>query len=342
MKPVVRLRYANFFPGFSDALCLSHVLMELADEYAFVFEGEPDILLVNCYSQGPVGETGALKVGYFTENIAPDLTNFDYFFGCEYTPLIGDSRYCKRVYGPLAVHTFDGCADPAAALAAKSEFCNYIYTSRVGYRERFYDALSRYKPVRAPGKSRNNCQDLAARDAGDWHAAKRAYLSKFKFTVAMENSRRPGYVTEKLFDAFDADTVPIYWGDPALEAIVNKDAVVWIEGDWEGDVLPWLRLPEQREPFRPLVRSPAPLNKLAGRVNDIAGRLRDRWPYSKGFARAIEEVRHLDNDDEAYRRKLAQPRAMRHEITRIREDYLAFWRKIIAEALSQRDARGQP
>ena len=338
MKPTVRIRTANFFPGFSDAMCRSHVLMDLAGEFDFVFEGDPDILLINCYSQQPIGETGAVKVGYYTENLAPDLVNCDYFFGCEYTSLINHPRYCKRVYGPLTVHTFDGCADPEAALAEKTEFCNFIYSSQVGHRERFYRALSGYRPVRAPGKSMNNCSDLPARTGADWQVAKKAYLRKFKFTIAFENSRRAGYVTEKLFDAFAVDTVPIYWGDPALDTVVNKDAVVWVGGDWEREVLPWLRLPEAREPFRPYVRTPTLSNKLAGRVNDLAARLRERWPYFKGFAAAIEEIRELDNDDAAYCRKLAAPRAKRDQILRIRDEYFAFWRKIIAHALSRRSA----
>lgn len=342
MKPTVRIRTVNFFAGFDEAKCRSHVLMELADEYEFVFEGEPDILLINCYSQERVGETKAIKVGYYTENVAPDLANCDYFFGCEYTSLINHPRYCKRVFGPLAVHTFAGCADPEAALAEKTEFCNFIYSSRIGHRERFYRALSRYRPVRAPGKAMNNCLDLAARSDSDWQAAKKAYLRKFKFTIAFENSRRAGYVTEKLFDPFAADTVPIYWGDPALDTIVNKESLVWVAGDWEREVLPWLRLPEVREPFRPYVRTPALTNKLAGRINDLSAHLRNRWPYSRGFAAAIEEICELDNDDAAYCHKLAQPRARRDAILRIRADYLIFWRKIIAHALSRRAVPTSP
>jgi alpha(1,3/1,4) fucosyltransferase len=332
VKPIVRLRFVNFFPGFTEALCRSHVLMDLANEFEFVFEGDPEILLVNCYGQQSIGETEAIKVGYYTENLAPDLVNYDYFFGCEYAPLIGNPRYCKRVYGPLSVHTFAACTDAKAVLAQKTEFCNFIYSSRVAHRERFYQALSAYRPIRAPGRSMNNCSDLNARSDDDWHAAKTAYLRKFKFTIAFENSRRAGYATEKLFDAFAADTVPIYWGDPELHNIVNKDAVIWVDGDWERDVMPWLRLPEAREPFRPYLRSPTVLNKLTGRFNDFAASLRGKRPYSRGFAAAIEEVRYLDNDGEAYCRKLSQPRVKRNEIIRIRDEYFAFRRKIIAHA----------
>ena len=41
-------------------------------------------------------------------------------------------------------------------------------------------------------------------------------LLKYKFTLCFENSIFPGYVTEKLFDALLANTVPIYLGDPNI------------------------------------------------------------------------------------------------------------------------------
>jgi hypothetical protein len=342
MKPVVRLHHVNFFAGFDDARCLSHVLMDLADEFEFIFDDEPDILLIGCYSQAPIGESSALKVGYYTENMAPDLANCDYFFGCEYTQLIGHPRYCKRVFGPATIYAFDGCADPKAVLAQKTEFCNFIYSSSIGHRERFFRALSRYKAIRAPGRSMNNCADLVDRYDENWHTAKLAYLRKFKFTIAFENSRRAGYATEMLFDALTSVTVPIYWGDAELDTIVNTEAVIFVNSDWEHDVLPRLSLPERREPFRPLVRTPTLTNKIAGRVNDFARKLRDRWPYTKGFTEAIEEVCDLDNDDDAYCRKLAQPRVNRDAITNLREEYFAFWRKIIFHALGRRGVNVDP
>jgi hypothetical protein len=77
-------------------------------------------------------------------------------------------------------------------------------------------------------------------------------------------------------------------------------------------------------------------------VNDFATWLRDRWPYTKGFSEAIEEVRDLDNDAAAYCRKLAEPRVKRDAITRLREEYFAFWRKIILHALGRPEVNVDP
>jgi alpha(1,3/1,4) fucosyltransferase len=334
MKPVVKIRYVNFFDGFDDDRCRSHVLMDLCNEFDFVFCKTPDILLVGCYDREVVPATDALKVGYYTENLAADLTNFDYFFGCEYSDVISDPKYCKRVYGPLQADLLEGCPNVELALSSKTRFCNFIYSHRVPYRERFFKELTRYRTVSAPGLSMNNCSDLSARSSKDWQKEKIDYLRSFKFTVAFENSRRIGYATEKLYDAFRADTVPVYWGDPGLDSIVNRDALIVVDGDWDRDVLPWLRLPEKRAPFKPYSREPFLLNKLCGRCNDLTDWLRARIPYNKGFASAIEQIVALDRDDNAYKEKLSQPR-LKRQVLKMREEYSEFWRKIIKHAKSQ-------
>jgi hypothetical protein len=331
MRPVVKLRCVNFFDGFSDEMCRTHILMDLCDEFTFVFTDDPHILIVGCYGQQSIPQTSAVKVGYYTENLAPDLTSFDYFFGCEYTDFLASPKYCKRVFGPLDVDAFQGCKDPELALRGKTRFCNFIYSARVPFRERFCARLSRYKQVSAPGKALNNCSDLLERGSKDWQKAKLEYLRSFKFTIAFENSRRIGYTTEKLYDALAADTVPVYWGDPLLETVVNREAVVFVDGDWERDLLPWLRLPEARIPFKPYFREPSLRNRVFGRANDAIDWLRARVPYTKGFASAIQEVMFLDNDDRAYMQKLARPR-LSQQVVNLRNEYFRFWKGIIRQA----------
>jgi hypothetical protein len=331
MKPTVRIRYLNFFEGFNDDKCRTDVLMDLCDEFDFVFCDAPEILLIGCYGQEAVPASGAVKVGYYTENLPPDLANFDYFFGCEYSGAVGHPNYCKRIYGPLQTELLEGCQDAELAVRSKTRFCNFIYSTRVPYRERFFKELARYRPVSAPGKSMNNCSDLSARAEKDWQQEKLNYLRSFKFTIAFENSRRLGYLTEKLYDALRADTIPVYWGDPGLDAVINRDAIVVVDGDWEGEILPWLHFPEQRVPFKPFSRESSLLNRLYGRSNDLIDWLRARVPYTRGFAAAVEEILALDEDESAFKHKLSQPRLNRN-VLKMREEYFEFWRKIIAHA----------
>lgn len=48
----------------------------------------------------------------------------------------------------------------------------------------------------------------------------------FKFSLCFENDLFPGYLTEKLLDAYACETVPLYWGDLGSERHLNRDAFV--------------------------------------------------------------------------------------------------------------------
>ncbi len=54
-----------------------------------------------------------------------------------------------------------------------------------------------------------------------------ATLSKYKFALAYENMENVrGYVTEKIFDAIQAGTVPIYWGASNILDYVDAEAFI--------------------------------------------------------------------------------------------------------------------
>lgn len=48
----------------------------------------------------------------------------------------------------------------------------------------------------------------------------------YKFQVCLENDLYPGYVTEKLIDAFLCNNVPIYWGDFGKDTSINKNGII--------------------------------------------------------------------------------------------------------------------
>jgi hypothetical protein len=55
---------------------------------------------------------------------------------------------------------------------------------------------------------------------------KNAFLNKFKFTFCVENAIFPGYLTEKIFDAFYSGSVPVYLGDPNIDSVIPKNAFI--------------------------------------------------------------------------------------------------------------------
>lgn len=48
----------------------------------------------------------------------------------------------------------------------------------------------------------------------------------YKFVMCFENSLSPGYITEKLLDAYLCGAVPLYWGDLGTEPHINRKALI--------------------------------------------------------------------------------------------------------------------
>ncbi len=52
-------------------------------------------------------------------------------------------------------------------------------------------------------------------------------LKHYKFAISYENTRnQPGFITERIFEAFYAKCVPIYWGTPDIEKYVPQEAFI--------------------------------------------------------------------------------------------------------------------
>ncbi len=82
--------------------------------------------------------------------------------------------------------------------------------------------------VHCPGKLLHNDNSLKEEFKDD----KKEYLKQFQFNICSENSASPGYVTEKLFESFEAGAIPIYWGDDNPEpTILNHERILfWCNG----------------------------------------------------------------------------------------------------------------
>ena len=122
----------------------------------------------------------------------------------------------------------------------KSRFCNFIYSNYYRKfpgtikRADFCQLLMKYKKVDCAGGVMQNTDELKRMDANnpndnlykDTRPIKSKYISKYKFTIAFENQSYPNYVTEKIWGAFLAGSVPIYWGCPQIAQIFNPAAFI--------------------------------------------------------------------------------------------------------------------
>lgn len=68
---------------------------------------------------------------------------------------------------------------------------------------------------------------------GGYHAFadKADGLAPYRYSVVIENTREPGYFTEKLVDALLLKTVPIYWGAPDIGTFFDTEGMIICESE---------------------------------------------------------------------------------------------------------------
>ncbi len=98
-----------------------------------------------------------------------------------------------------------------------------------GVREFVYNGVKDILDVKLAGPWKNNTRDLWDKYNND----KELYMRTFKFNICAENDNTKDYVTEKIFDAFLAGCVPLYYGsdnnpEPGL---INPDVVIFWNKD---------------------------------------------------------------------------------------------------------------
>ena len=90
---------------------------------------------------------------------------------------------------------------------------------RGGQRRIIYNILSNYGNIFCPGNFNNNTKKI-----GQLQQEKINYISKSIYNICPENSIYEGYTTEKIFQAFEAGTIPLYWGhDLPEKEILNQN-----------------------------------------------------------------------------------------------------------------------
>ncbi len=196
-------------------LLKKHYSVELSDQPDYIF-------------YGPFGyehlKYRGIRIFTTGECITPNFNECDYATGFDYQEF-GD-RYLRL---PLCSIMFrDGQNTLSLALKQHSHvpaqerahFCSYTVSNGHGMKQRteiFY-LLNAYRKVDSGGKFLNNIGHLVE--------DKLAFDRQHRFVICFENQSHPGYLTEKLVDAFAAGAIPIYYGDPTVAETFNPKAFI--------------------------------------------------------------------------------------------------------------------
>ncbi|MCR4586644.1 MAG: hypothetical protein K5686_13085 [Lachnospiraceae bacterium] len=212
------------------------------------------VIFASCFGDRAYDMEDKVKICFTGENYIPDLNIYDYVmgfshmsFGDRYLRLPLYALYTERIKEAMDKHT-----KPDAYYLSKKKFCNRVVSNPDSHpmRESLYEKLSRYKKVDSGGRYKNN--------VGGAVADKMAFERDYRFTLAFENTSTPGYVTEKILEAFAGDTVPIYWGDPLIADEFNPDAFInCMEYDSEEDIIKRIKeVEEDEQQYLKLMKAP--------------------------------------------------------------------------------------
>ncbi|MGZ3811158.1 MAG: glycosyltransferase family 10 domain-containing protein [Mucilaginibacter sp.] len=311
MARIIKIKFQN---GINKGIALREILNELRDEIIFEESDQPDFILFGPYGNDIPAPGSYTRIGYFCENIKPDLSICDWAFGVPPEDVINDNRYKRIQWHGMDPQSLVKADDYNAAEIAgkKKHFCNFLYSTNVPYREEFFRQLSKYKKVDAPGGSMNNMKSIDDLYKGDVWDRKRQFLSEYKFTIAFENYVYPGYQTEKLYDAMHVNSMPIYCGDPFIGTIFNtKSFINAPEHIKTGDsgMVKWLEKYSQADfkDIRPTFYN-NPAQRIKRKLKIIGRQLKMRQQFQKlDFSPLIDRIIELDNDESKYIEVLAQP-----------------------------------
>ena len=312
-KTLIKIKFQNGFL-FDTFLREVFEIEGLTDIYNFVESDNPDYIIFGPYGNDIPKKGNYTRIGYFCENIIPDLTICDYAFGVMPETMINNSKY-KRIQwhalNPKALIKTE-TYNIDEIISQKKYFCNFLYSHKVPYREEFFKQLSKYKKVDAPGKSMNNMESIDNKYVGDIWERKKQFLSPYKFTIAFENYVFPGYQTEKLYDAMQMNSIPIYCGDPYIGDIFNTSSFInandyikskpsaitnWIEKNSQMDFIDML--PQFHK---------TPYHRIKRKVKSIGRKIKMRRQFQNlNFSALIDRVIEIDKNPEEYLKVLNQP-----------------------------------
>ena len=189
----------------------------LSDKYRVkvLYEGdeEPDVLIYSWMGANNTKWRNSIRIYYTMEMDYPDFNICDYAVGLANIGLPERFMHFPHYvfYGNL-LHKYERENNKLKSEEALNRgFCSTVvsnlYRNKI-YHE-MYTLLSEYKPIASGGKFNNN--------VGGSVTDKIEFIKNYKFNLAFENMNVDGYVTEKIMEAFVAQTIPIYWGSKQVK-----------------------------------------------------------------------------------------------------------------------------
>lgn len=263
-KPILKIAYRNFWANFSPNYMPQDYFFEfvLSHGYEIVYDNESPDLVISSVFGSPIKKNQFkndpfiisyncepdwlypkylenecdLKIGYgegyhrfplWLSFVIWNQTNLNTRYKLQDNPYIGQGCHHTPNFGMQVDNGLDNnplfisnmLERHLKPIPKKHHFCNFTYSKPIANRVEFFQELSKYKFIQSTGSVLNN--------TGYRMKSKTKELKAYKFTIAFENSIRPGYVTEKIMEPLAAGSVPIYMGDESVLKDFNSKTFIY-------------------------------------------------------------------------------------------------------------------
>ena len=307
MREIKKIRFVDGDPSRLPVLEESWLYKALSDEFDFKISDKPDYIIDYGLGYHHL-DYDCIKIFMTSENQVPNFNYFDYALG--FDDLTFGDRYVRiphyvgyKEYAMLYDREFP---DDRALLNRK--FCSFVVSNGFGnpIRRKFFERLSQYKQVDSGGRYMNN--------VGGPVPDKLSFCRGYKFNIAFENSSSLGYTTEKIAQAYAACSVPVYFGNPRVDADFLLDSMIVVrnDADIEKAVDEVVRLDNDDAAYLAKCKTPCLVHDDPEHFN----RLRTDF-FRHIFSQPLESARRIcDYGYQAVQRRWTKPALRTHEFLR--------------------------
>lgn len=222
----IQIYCCDFWNGFD--IKTSFIYQVLSEKYNVIVcdkiinRKDIDLVIYSCFGNQHLHINGIKKLYYSGENDFPN------FHQCDYAITHNSVEFDRHIRVPLWVfyHYENKCPKfennpEVLPNMFDRKFCADVISNNTdswSLRQKLISKISEYHEVDHGGAINNN--------VGGPVKDKFEFLNNYKFSIAAENSDVDGYVTEKIYEAFCANTIPIYLGNKKVIEDFNSEAFI--------------------------------------------------------------------------------------------------------------------
>lgn len=224
MMRTIRVAYTDWWTGFEPA---KYIYQEILSKYYNIeISDKPDYVFCSLYSHECL-KYDAIRIFTTGDNYTPDFNLYDYAIAFDYLSFadryirvpnwIMNPKYKEDV--ELMLHKHENVKEEDYD---RRGFCAWVCSNGKGnpIRESTFRKLSEYKLIASGGRYLNNIGQP------NGVSNKIEFQKDYRFSFALQDSFKPGYLDEKLIQCFSARTIPIFWGDDTAYRFFNQKAFI--------------------------------------------------------------------------------------------------------------------